>query len=153
GLHRRPALLRLRPRPARGGSWHRHRPGRRPLAHRGVRLQRDRRSRPGRPRGHPGLDLHRDGRPRSLPDGRKPPAFPGLSAARADQGPRMTAPGGFTAEVAERASTLTFDELPADVVEVAGQCLLDWFGVTVAGSQEPATGIALAAFEPSATGL
>jgi len=65
----------------------------------------------------------------------------------------MTASGGFTAEVAERASGLAFDDLPADVVEVAGQCLLDWFGVTVAGSQEPATRIALGAFEPTSTGL
>jgi len=33
--------------------------------------------------------------------------------------------------------TLTFDELPDDVVLVAQQCILDWFGCALAGSREP----------------
>jgi 2-methylcitrate dehydratase PrpD len=32
---------------------------------------------------------------------------------------------------------IRFDDLPADAIEVAKQCLLDWVGVTLAGSSEP----------------
>ncbi|MDA1073773.1 MAG: MmgE/PrpD family protein [Proteobacteria bacterium] len=32
---------------------------------------------------------------------------------------------------------LTFDDLPADVVKVASQCIQDWFGCALAGSNEP----------------
>jgi len=50
----------------------------------------------------------------------------------------------FTAELAGRASSLQFDDLPADVVELARQCILDWFAVTVAGAGEPAARIVTA---------
>ena len=60
---------------------------------------------------------------------------------------------GFTAELAERSSSLTFDDLPADVADLAGQCLLDWFGVTVAGSQEPASRILLDVLSPISDGV
>src|SRR4051794_39412885 len=50
---------------------------------------------------------------------------------------------GFTAEVAEQVAATTFEALPDDVVEVARQCIIDWFGVTVAGSREPVTCILL----------
>lgn len=36
---------------------------------------------------------------------------------------------------------ITVADLPSDVSEVAAQCVLDWFGCAVAGSQEPLTGI------------
>ena len=44
----------------------------------------------------------------------------------------------FTEDLAERAVCIRFDELPEDVVELARQCLLDWIGVALAGSVEPA---------------
>ena len=44
---------------------------------------------------------------------------------------------GFTEELARRAAAVRFDDLPDDVVELAGQCLLDWAGVTLAGAAEP----------------
>lgn len=39
--------------------------------------------------------------------------------------------------LAERWSALSFDELPAEVVEVGRHCLLDWLGCTLAGVAEP----------------
>lgn len=39
--------------------------------------------------------------------------------------------------LAENSSGLSFDKLPADVVFVARQCILDWLGVTIAGSSDP----------------
>ncbi len=42
-----------------------------------------------------------------------------------------------TRRLAELASGMTFEKLPATAVEVAKQCLLDWLGVTLAGAQEP----------------
>ncbi len=36
---------------------------------------------------------------------------------------------------------LTYDQLPEDVVTVANQCILDWFGCAVAGSAEPLAAI------------
>lgn len=33
--------------------------------------------------------------------------------------------------------SLRYDDLPDDVVKVANQCILDWFGCAVAGSREP----------------
>lgn len=44
---------------------------------------------------------------------------------------------GLTLALAERASSLTADQIPDDVRIRARHCLLDWFGVTIAGSQEP----------------
>ncbi len=46
-----------------------------------------------------------------------------------------------TRAVANIASSLTYSELPADVVYLAKQCFLDWLGVTLAGSREPLTQI------------
>ena len=37
----------------------------------------------------------------------------------------------------DKYADLTYDQLPADVVTVANQCILDWFGCTLAGSTEP----------------
>ena len=42
-----------------------------------------------------------------------------------------------TATLVERARTLSFDDLPADVVLTAKTCLLDWIGCALAGSREP----------------
>lgn len=50
---------------------------------------------------------------------------------------------GLTAHLAERSRALTFDDLPSDVLERAKQCLLDWLGVTLAGSGQPLTSILL----------
>lgn len=50
---------------------------------------------------------------------------------------------GLTAYFAERSRALTFNDLPADVVERAKQCLLDWLGVALAGSGQPLTSILL----------
>ena len=36
---------------------------------------------------------------------------------------------------------LTYDDLPEDVVKVANQCILDWFGCATAGAKEPLAGI------------
>lgn len=49
-----------------------------------------------------------------------------------------SAPDGLTAELAERAVSIRFAELGEDVVERARQALLDWFAVTLAGSEEDA---------------
>ena len=45
----------------------------------------------------------------------------------------------ITRLLAENATGITFDALPADVVFVTKHCLLDWLGVTMAGAQEPLT--------------
>jgi 2-methylcitrate dehydratase PrpD len=50
----------------------------------------------------------------------------------------------FTLGVASRVAKLEFDDIPPDVVELVRQCTLDWFGVTLAGSFEPAAQIVLA---------
>lgn len=42
-----------------------------------------------------------------------------------------------TARLAEFCRTIRYDDIPPDAVEVARQCLLDWLGVTIAGSSEP----------------
>ncbi len=44
---------------------------------------------------------------------------------------------GFTAAVVTRAKALATRELTPSVKTVAKQCLLDWVGVSIAGSQEP----------------
>jgi 2-methylcitrate dehydratase PrpD len=44
----------------------------------------------------------------------------------------------LTQALAERSSSLAFEELPQDVVEIARQALLDWFAVTLGGSAENA---------------
>ena len=47
----------------------------------------------------------------------------------------------ITRSLANHAMGLTFKALPAEVVEVAKHCLLDWIGVALAGSKEPLTQI------------
>ena len=47
----------------------------------------------------------------------------------------LTAPR-LTLALSERSSSLAFAELPDDVIEIARQALLDWFGVTLSGSGE-----------------
>jgi len=37
----------------------------------------------------------------------------------------------------EKYQTLTFDDLPEDVVKVANQCIQDWYGCALVGSKEP----------------
>jgi len=44
---------------------------------------------------------------------------------------------------------LSFDQLPDDVIAVARLCVLDWLGVTLAGSHEPAPRILLQTLAPS----
>lgn len=41
----------------------------------------------------------------------------------------------------DRYQDLTYDDLPSDVVTVANQCILDWFGCAVVGSTEPLSAI------------
>ena len=50
----------------------------------------------------------------------------------------VAAAPGLTRALAQRSSSLRLDELPGDVVEIARQALLDWFGVTLGASREPA---------------
>ena len=45
----------------------------------------------------------------------------------------------ITRRLAEFASSLSFEEIPTEAVTVAKHCLLDWFGVTLAGAEEPLT--------------
>jgi len=42
----------------------------------------------------------------------------------------------LTRTIARRATALSFADLPTDVVDVVGQCLKDWFAVTIAGTHE-----------------
>lgn len=44
---------------------------------------------------------------------------------------------GVTARLVEACRRVRYDDLPPDVVFVAKQCLLDWLGVTLAGSRQP----------------
>ncbi|MHB1445139.1 MAG: MmgE/PrpD family protein [Acidimicrobiales bacterium] len=55
----------------------------------------------------------------------------------------MTTDNGFTAELARRAAGLHRSDLEADLVVRAQQCVLDWLGVTLAGSREQTTAILL----------
>jgi 2-methylcitrate dehydratase PrpD len=62
----------------------------------------------------------------------------------------------ITAAVAAQVAGLRIADVPADVVELARQCTLDWFGVTLAGSREPAAQIVaadLAEEYPISTGV
>jgi len=43
----------------------------------------------------------------------------------------------ITSVVAELAAKVRYEDLPADVVLLAKECLLDWLGVTIAGASEP----------------
>jgi len=50
---------------------------------------------------------------------------------------------GLTRTLAEKAIAFRYDELPAPVRELAGQCILDYLGVAIAGSQDPLVRILL----------
>lgn len=52
----------------------------------------------------------------------------------------------LTDELWEQFGTLSVADLPDDVVTVATQCILDWFGCTIAGSAEPLAKILRAEF-------
>ena len=43
----------------------------------------------------------------------------------------------LTLRLAAHAMEMRFEALPADTIEIARHCLLDWLGVTLAGSREP----------------
>jgi 2-methylcitrate dehydratase PrpD len=43
---------------------------------------------------------------------------------------------GLTRKIAEHGASLAFDSLPDDVVAIAKSCLIDWLGVTLAGSYD-----------------
>lgn len=51
---------------------------------------------------------------------------------------------GLTRRLTEYTSALAYEALPEDVRAVARHCLLDWFGVTLAGSREDTARIVLA---------
>jgi 2-methylcitrate dehydratase PrpD len=59
----------------------------------------------------------------------------------------------LTAQLADRTAGLRFEDIPSDVVELVRQCVLDWFGVTVAGSREPAAQIVLAEAAEEGAGM
>jgi 2-methylcitrate dehydratase PrpD len=57
--------------------------------------------------------------------------------------PTSNTPSEITRPLAEFASTLTLDRIPAEVAYIAKQCILDWLGVTLAGAQDELTKILL----------
>jgi 2-methylcitrate dehydratase PrpD len=61
-----------------------------------------------------------------------------LAPAREDT---MAEAPGLTETLWQRCAALSYQQLPADVITVAKQCLLDWLGVTLAGYTEPAARI------------
>jgi 2-methylcitrate dehydratase PrpD len=71
------------------------------------------------------------------------PPVEGEVTQTADQAsaPGQANPPPVTRLLAERAARIDFAMLPGDVVTRAKQCLLDWLGVTLAGSGQPLTGI------------
>lgn len=57
-----------------------------------------------------------------------------------------------TSRLVDRLRRCRFEELPPHVVAVSKHCLLDWFGVTLAGSREPAAAILRAEAETQGDG-
>jgi 2-methylcitrate dehydratase PrpD len=57
---------------------------------------------------------------------------------------------GLTVDLAKRSAALRFDLLPDDVIAMARLCVLDWLGVTLVGSREPAPRILLQTLAPRA---
>lgn len=53
----------------------------------------------------------------------------------------MTRAPELTRALAERASAMSYEALPAPVREVARQCVLDYYGVALAGADDPLVGI------------
>jgi 2-methylcitrate dehydratase PrpD len=64
-----------------------------------------------------------------------------MTQATAAPTPVFAVTSSVTAEVTRRAAVLRFEDLPPDVVEIAKHCVLDWFGVALAGAAEPVTRI------------
>jgi 2-methylcitrate dehydratase PrpD len=62
----------------------------------------------------------------------------------------MTA--GLTEHLARRCAALQFTDLPREVVDTAQLCILDWLGVTLAGSGEPGPTILLGLHRPVGEG-
>ena len=56
---------------------------------------------------------------------------------------------GLTIDLAKRSAALSFDQLSDDVIAMARLCVLDWLGVTLVGSHEPAPRILLQTLAPS----
>lgn len=50
----------------------------------------------------------------------------------------MGGPGGLTEFVARSVVDLKIESVPSDILEIIKQCILDWIGVALAGSQESA---------------
>jgi 2-methylcitrate dehydratase PrpD len=50
---------------------------------------------------------------------------------------------GLTQALAEKAIAIRYDELPSPVRELAGQCILDYLGVAIAGAEDPLVRILL----------
>lgn len=48
---------------------------------------------------------------------------------------------GLTRKIAENSASLTYGALPPDVVSIAKCCFIDWLGVTLAGAQDPMSGM------------
>jgi 2-methylcitrate dehydratase PrpD len=75
-----------------------------------------------------------------------------MSAVRPAPAAHAQRASGLTLELARRSCALTYEELPDDVAELARQCLLDWFAVTLGGCREPGPAMlveVLAASEPA----
>ncbi len=61
-----------------------------------------------------------------------------MSKATSEHSPEATGTRGLTQTLADYSSDLAFDGIPGDVTLFAKHCLLDWLGVTLAGSREDA---------------
>ncbi len=61
--------------------------------------------------------------------------------------------GGLITQLAHRAATLSFEELPDEVIAMCQLCILDWLGVTIAGCQEQAPRIMLRSLAPTTGGI
>ncbi len=64
----------------------------------------------------------------------------------------MKTGGGLTARLASHALDYHADRLSPRAIGVAKLCVLDWFGVTLAGTREPCASILHAAIEPNPSG-
>jgi len=65
-----------------------------------------------------------------------------MSKASSEQKPASSQPvADLTRKLAAYSSGLRFEDIPAQVRTVVGHCLLDWLGVTLAGSREDAARI------------
>jgi 2-methylcitrate dehydratase PrpD len=60
--------------------------------------------------------------------------------------------GGLERELGVLAASLRFEDLPGEVVQVAGHCLLDWLGAAIRGAREPGARLVFAAVAAQAGG-